>query len=245
LIVDPTGHASKQLDRESWGHKVAQALLFLPDPTVWQESFFLKKKIMICYNPSEKNIQDMGNLTDIRTGTVVKVNGDPYLVTQNQFMRKDASKPVMRTKLRNLITGNSLDKTFLAGESFEFADIERRKCQYLYSAGSSAHLMDNESFDQFDLDLEGVGDTLDFLKDDTEVYVTFYEGNAIGLQPPIKVTLEVTSTIPGVKGDTAQGGTKPATVETGATVSVPLFVKEGDKIVINTDTKEYDSRAKE
>jgi elongation factor P len=187
----------------------------------------------------------MGNLTDIRTGTVVKVNGDPYLVTQNQFMRKDASKPVMRTKLRNLITGNTLDKTFLAGESFEFADIEKRRCQYLYNDGSSAHFMDNESFEQFELYIEGISESLKFVKDDVEVYVTFYEGNPIGIQPPIKVTLTVTETVPGVKGDTAQGGTKPATVETGATVNVPLFVKEGDQIVINTDTGEYDSRAKE
>lgn len=187
----------------------------------------------------------MGNLTDIRTGSVVKVNGDPYLVTQNQFMRKDAGKPVMRTKLRNLITGNSLDKTFLAGESFEFADIERKQCQYLYSDGSSAHFMDNESFEQFELDEDNIEDILKFLKEDTEVYVTFYEGSPIGVQPPVKVTLEVKQTVPGVKGDTAQGGTKPATLETGVTVNVPLFVKEGDKIIINTETGQYDSRSNE
>jgi len=187
----------------------------------------------------------MANLTDIRTGTVVKVNGDPYLVTQNQFMRKDASKPVMRTKLRNLITGNSLDKTFLAGESFEFADIERKKCQYLYNDASSAHFMDSESFEQFELSVDDLEDILNFLKDDTEVFVTFYEGNPIGVQPPVKVTLEVKSTVPGVKGDTAQGGTKPATLETGVTINVPLFVKEGDKLVINTETGQYDSRTSE
>lgn len=187
----------------------------------------------------------MGNLTDIRTGSVVKVNGDPYLVTQNQFMRKDAGKPVMRTKLRSLITGNSLDKTFLAGESYEFAEIERKKCQYLYNDGSSAHFMDNASFEQFELNTDGISEILKYLKDDTEVYVTFYEGNPIGVQPPVKVTLAVTSTVPGVKGDTAQGGTKPATLETGVTINVPLFVKEGDKIIINTETGEYDSRASE
>lgn len=187
----------------------------------------------------------MGNLTDIRTGSIVKVNGDPYLVTKNQFMRKDAGKPVMRTKLRNLITGNSLDKTFLAGESFEFAEIERRKCQYLYGDGASAHFMNNENFEQFELDTKDIEDLLKFLKDDTEVYVTFYEGNPIGVQPPVKVTLTVTSTVPGVKGDTAQGGTKPATLETGVTINVPLFVKEGDKLVINTETGAYDSRSSE
>ena len=125
----------------------------------------------------------MGNLTEIRTGSIVKVNGDPYLVTQNQFMRKDAGKPVMRTKLRNLITGNSLDKTFLAGESFEFADIERKKCQYLYSDESSAHFMDNENFEQFELDTKDLENVLKYLKDDTEVYVTLYEEKPIGVIP--------------------------------------------------------------
>lgn len=185
----------------------------------------------------------MGSLTEIRTGTVVKVNGDPYLVVWNEFNRKQQRKPVMRTKLKNLIDGSSLDKTFLAGENFEFAEIERRKSQYLYNDGTSALFMDGETFEQFELNVEDLEDVLRFLKDDTEVYVTFYEGNPIGVQPPIKVTLEVTNTVPGVKGDTAQGGTKPATLETGVTVNVPLFVKEGDKIVVNTETGEYDSRA--
>ena len=187
----------------------------------------------------------MGNLTDIRTGTVVKVSDTPYLVVWNEFNRKQQRKPVMRTKLKSLIDGSALDKTFLAGESFEFAEIERKRCQYLYNDGNSAYFMDNESFEQFELSLDGIEDSLTFLKDDTEVYVTFYEGKPIGIQPPIKVTLEVVETVPGVKGDTAQGGTKPAKLETGTTVQVPLFIKEGDKIVINTDTGEYDSRAKE
>ncbi|MBU0578013.1 elongation factor P [Patescibacteria group bacterium] len=187
----------------------------------------------------------MGNLTDIRTGAIVKLNGDPFLVTSNQFMRKDAGKPVMRTKLKNLKTGNTLDKTFLAGESFEFADIERRKCQYLYKDSDSAFFMDNESFEQFNLPVEEIKDSLQFLKDDEEVHVTFYEGGPIGVQPPIKATLEVTETTPGVKGDTASGGSKQATVETGAVVTVPLFIKEGEKILINTETGEYASRVSE
>lgn len=187
----------------------------------------------------------MGNLTDIRTGTVVKVNGNPYLVVWNEFNRKQQRKPVMRTKLRNLIDGSALDKTFLAGESFEFADIERRRCQYLYSDDSKAYFMDGETFEQFELDTENIEDVLKFLKDGTDVFVTFYEGNPIGVQPPVKVTLAVTNTVPGVKGDTAQGGTKPAILETGVTVQVPLFVKEGDKLVVNTETGEYDSRTSE
>jgi elongation factor P len=184
----------------------------------------------------------MGNLTDIKTGTVVKVSGDPYLVLWSEFNRKQQRKPVMRTKLRNLIDNSVLEKTFLAGESFEFAEIERKRCQFLYNDGNEAHFMDNESFEQFSLDSSDLEETLKFLKEDTEVYVMFYEEKPIGVQPPIKITLEVTETVPGVKGDTAQGGTKPATLETGAVVNVPLFVKEGDRIIINTETGDYVSR---
>ncbi len=185
----------------------------------------------------------MGNLTDLKVGSIVKVKGDPFLIVSNSFMRKDAGKPVMRTKLKNLITGNSLDKTFLAGESFEFAEIERKKCQYLYKDAEEAHFMDNESFEQFTLKINDIESTLKFLKDDEEVHVTFYEGIPISVQAPIKITLEITETTPGVKGDTVSGGSKQATVETGAVITVPLFIKEGDKVVINTDTESYDSRA--
>lgn len=187
----------------------------------------------------------MGNLTDLRTGVVVKLNDTPYLVTWHQFNRKQQRKPVMRTRLKSLIDGRALDKTFLAGESFEFADIEKRRCQYLYNDGKKAIFMDGDSYEQFELDVENVEEVLKYLKDDTEVYVTFYEGGPIGVEPPVKVTLLVTETVPGVKGDTAQGGTKPATLETGVSVNVPLFVKEGDKIVVNSETGEYVSRANE
>lgn len=185
----------------------------------------------------------MPNLTDIRTGTIVKISGDPYLVVWNQFNRKQARKPVMRTKLKNLINGAALDKTFLAGENFEFADVENKKCQYLYRDSGEASFMDNETFEQFSLPVDQIEGTLPYLKDDTEVYVTFYEGKPIGVQPPIKVTLMVVETPPGVKGDTATGGSKPAKLETGSTVTVPLFINEGDSIVVNTETGEYVSRA--
>jgi elongation factor P len=187
----------------------------------------------------------MGNLTDIKTGAVVKVGDQPYAVVWSEFNRKQMRKPVMRTKLKNLIDGSVLEKTFLAGESFEFADIERKKSQYLYKDATDAFFMNNETFEQFSLPFSEVEESLRFLKDDTEVYVTFYEDRPIGVQPPIKVSLQVTETTPGVKGDTATGGSKQATVETGDIVNVPLFVKEGEKIVINTETGEYVSRANE
>ncbi len=185
----------------------------------------------------------MGNLTDIRTGTIVKINGSPYLVTWNQFNRKQACKPVMRTKLKNLINGSALDKTFLAGENFEFADIEKKKCQYLYKDASDASFMDNATYDQFNLPLDQIEGAIPYLKDDTEVYITFYEEKPISVQPPVKVELKVVETPPGVKGDTATGGTKPAKLETGSTVTVPLFINEGDIIIINTENGEYVSRA--
>ena len=184
----------------------------------------------------------MGNLTEIRTGAIVKVNGSPYLIVWSQFNRKQQRKPVMRTKLKNLISGAAMDKTFLSGESFEFADIENRKCQYLYKDNESASFMDNESYDQFTLPLDQIEGSAPYLKDDTEVYVTFYEGKPISVQPPIKVELKVIETPPGVKGDTATGGTKPAVVETGASVDVPLFITEGEVIIVNTETGEYVGR---
>ena len=185
----------------------------------------------------------MGNLTDIRTGTIVKISDDPYLVVWNQFSRKQACKPVMRTKLKNLINGSVLNKTFLAGESFEFANVSNKRCQYLYKDNVSAVLMDNETFEQFNLALDQIEGALPYLKDDTEVYVTFYEGKPISVQIPPKIELKVVETPPGVKGDTATGGTKPAKLETGATVTVPLFVNEGDVLIVNTETGEYVSRA--
>jgi elongation factor P len=187
----------------------------------------------------------MGSLTDIKTGIVVKVSGQPYLVVWSQFNRKQQRKPVMRTKLKNLIDDSVLEKTFLAGESFEFADIERKRCQYLYKDDNDAFFMDNETFEQFTLPVSQIEDSLRFMKDDVEVYVTLYENKPIGIQPPVKATLKIIETTPGVKGDTATGGTKQATVETGAVINVPLFVKEGEKIIINTETGEYVSRANE
>ena len=187
----------------------------------------------------------MASLTDIRTGTVVKVQGAPYLVVWNQFNRKQARKPVMRTKLKNLINGSALEKTFLAGESFEFAEVENKRCQYLYKNSDEAVFMDNETFEQFHLPLDQIEETLRFLTEDTEVHVNFYEEKPISVQPPIKVNLKVVETPPGVKGDTAQGGTKPAILETGVSVTVPLFVNEGDLISVNTETGDYVSRVSE
>jgi elongation factor P len=182
------------------------------------------------------------SLTDIKIGRIVKINNAPCLVVWSQFNRKQQRKPVMRTKLKNLITGGTIEHTFLSGESFDFAEIENRRSQYLYRDTDSGYFMDNQTFDQFTLPLDQIEGALQYIKDDTEVYVTFYEDKPISVQPPVKVEMKVKETPPGVKGDTATGGTKPATLETGAVVDVPLFITEGETIIINTETGEYVGR---
>jgi len=182
------------------------------------------------------------SLTDIKTARLAKISAPPSLVLYSQLNRKQQRKPVMRTKLKNLITGGTVEKNFLSGESFEFAEIENRRCQYQYRDADAGYFMDNKTFDQFTLPIDQIEGALQYIKDDTEVYVTFYENKPISVQPPIKVELKVTETPPGVKGDTATGGTKIAKTETGATVDVPLFIQEGEMIVVNTETGEYVGR---
>jgi len=182
------------------------------------------------------------NLTDLKVGKIVKLKGDPYLITWSEFKRKEAQKPVMKTKLKNVKTGAALDKTFLAGENFEFADIKRQKCQYLYKTEDEAYFMNEETYEQFEMPLAQIESALAYLIDGTTVDGVFYEGNMISVELPPKMVFEVIQTIPGVKGDTASGGSKPATLETGLVVKVPLFVNEGDKIRVNTESGEYVER---
>lgn len=183
------------------------------------------------------------SLTDLRVGVVINHSGAPYQIISNSFMRTAQRKPVMRTKLRNLMNGNVMEKTFIAGEAFDVADVARKNCQYLYKDGSDAHFMDMETYEQFTFALDSLGDMMGYLKDGEEVVGVLYEGRPITVQLPPKVVLKVVETSPGVKGDRAQSGTKPAKMETGVSVNVPLFINEGDSIRINTETGEYVERA--
>lgn len=183
------------------------------------------------------------SITDLRKDAVVKIGEEPYVIIHNSFMKTAQRKPVMRTKMRNLITGKVLEKTFIAGENFELATVEKTNAQYLYKDSDNAYFMDNETFDQFPLSLETIGDQIDFVKEGNITVITKFEGNPISIELPAKVTLKIIDTPPGVKGDTAQGGTKPATLETGAVIQVPLFISEGDSIRVNTETHEYAERA--
>lgn len=183
------------------------------------------------------------SITDLKVGRIVSYAGEPYLIVQNGFMRTAQRKPVMKTKLRSVMSGKVLEKTFIAGEAFELVEIEKTRAQYLYKDGESAYFMDSATFDQFGIPLEIISELVKFLKEGEETVVTKYEGKPISLELAPKVSLKVKETMPGVRGDTAQGGTKPATLETGMVIQVPLFISEGDSVRVNTETGEYVERA--
>ena len=173
----------------------------------------------------------------------VLIEGNIYQILEFQHVKPGKGAAFVRTKLKNIISGGVVEKTFRPTEKFDTAHIDRKDMQYLYSDGELYHFMDVETFDQIAVDGDTVGDSLKFVKENEMVKVCSHEGNVFSVEPPISVELEVTETEPGVKGDTATGATKPAIVETGASVLVPLFVNQGDKIKIDTRTGEYSSRA--
>lgn len=183
------------------------------------------------------------SITDLKVGRIVKFNNEPFLIVSNGFMRTAQRKPVMRTKLRGVMSGKVVDKTFIAGENFEFVEIERLRAQYMYRDADGAYFMDSATFDQFSIPFEMLGDSAQYLKEGEDAVVTKYEGKPIGVELPVKVALKVVETEPGVRGNTAQGGSKPAKLETGMMVQVPLFINEGDSVRVNTETGEYVERA--
>lgn len=182
-------------------------------------------------------------IADLKPGRAVVLDGEPYLITWSQFSKSARQGGVMATKMKNLKTGSVIQKTFQGSDKLDQADIGYRKVQYLYGDGSTFTFMDLQSYDQFDLDADTVGDIVQYLVDGQEVDALIFEEHPIGINIPATVELKVTETTPGVKGDTATGGTKPATLESGFVVNVPLFINEGDKVKINTDTGFYMSRA--
>jgi elongation factor P len=187
------------------------------------------------------SVLDFSDLKGV--GQVIKYNGEPYQIIWSNFMRTAQRKPVIQTKMRNLVSGKVMEYSFKYGEKIEGADVIRKKMQYLYADESSASFMDPASFETVVLPRELIADQIGFLKEGTDTSVVFFEERAIGLDLPIKIDLKVTETAPGVKGDTATGGTKPATLETGHVVNVPLFIKEGDLVRVDTRDGSYVERA--
>lgn len=180
---------------------------------------------------------------EFRNGITFEMDGNVYQVIEFQHVKPGKGAAFVRTKLKNVITGGVVEKTFNPTEKVEKAHIERKAMQYLYSDGGLYYFMDNETYEQFPLNESQIGDALKFVKENDECTLLFYKGNVFGIEPPTFVVLEVTDTEPGFKGDTAQGAKKPATLETGAVINVPLFVNQGEKIRVDTRTGEYMERA--
>ena len=185
----------------------------------------------------------MLGLSEIKVGKIIQVTGEPYLVTRTDHHKMGRGGAVLKTKLRNLITGNVLDKTFQGNDKAEEANTEKKKANYLYKDVEEAHFMENENYEQFSLPVDQIGDKLKFLKDGTDVDVLYFDNKPVAVEPPIKVVLKVTSAPPGVKGNTAGNVTKQIELETGMLIAAPMFVSEGDLIRVNTDTGEYVERA--
>ena len=179
---------------------------------------------------------------DFRNGITLEIDGNVVQIVEFQHVKPGKGAAFVRTKLKNVINGGVTEKTFRPTEKFPQARIDRVDMQYLYNDGDLYYLMDVQTYDQVALNKETIGDALKFVKENEMVKVCSYNGNVFAIEPPLFVELQITETEPGFAGNTAQGATKPAIVETGAQVSVPLFVNQGDVIKIDTRTGEYLSR---
>lgn len=181
---------------------------------------------------------------DFKTGLTIEYEGKVFQVLEFQHVKPGKGGAFVRSKLRNLQTGATLEKTWRAGDSMDSALVERRNVEFLYRDGDDLHFMDMEDFEQMQLPSKQVGDIAKFLKDNTPVQITTWKNSVLSVEPPQTMEYTVTQTDPGLKGDTAQGGSKPATIETGAVIIVPLFVNEGDVIRVDTRNGSYLERAK-
>ena len=180
--------------------------------------------------------------SDLKKGLKVQIDGEPYLITEMNFVKPGKGNALYKCKLKNLIRNTVLDRTYKGGDELDAADVEEIETQYLYKQGETFVFMDNTSYEQYELTSDQVDDNWKYLKEGLPVAMVLFNGNPITLTPPSHIELKVTQTDPGAKGDTATNVTKPATVETGAEFSVPGFIKEGNVIKVDTRTGEYVER---
>ncbi len=180
---------------------------------------------------------------DFRNGVTFEMDGNVLQIVEFQHVKPGKGAAFVRTKIKNVITGAVLEKTFNPNDKYPTAYIERREMQYLYNDGDLYYFMDNETYEQLPVGKDTIPDSFKFVKENMPVKILSYKGNVFGMEPPFFVELEVSETEPGVKGDTATNVTKPATLETGAVIKVPLFINAGDMIRIDTRTGEYMERA--
>lgn len=183
------------------------------------------------------------NTSEFKAGLKVMLDGDPASIVENEFVKPGKGQAFNRVRIRNLKNGRTIERTFKSGETIEAADVVDMEMQYLYNDGQFWHFMQPETFEQVVADKAAVGDNAKWLKEQDVCIITLWNGNPLVVEPPNTVTLKIVDTDPGLKGDTSGGGGKPATLETGAVVRVPLFVQNGETIKVNTHTGEYISRA--
>ncbi len=186
----------------------------------------------------------MISTSEFRNGTKIELEGNPYVIVEFLHVKPGKGGAFVRTKLKSLKSGSTIERTFRAGEKIDVPDLEEKEVQYLYSTGEDYFFMDTRTYDQSSLNANQLGDSKNFLKENMVIKVLYHRGNPIGIELPIFVALRVAKTEPGIRGDTASGGSKPATLETGATVKVPFHINEGDVIKIDTRTSEYIERVK-
>jgi elongation factor P len=177
-----------------------------------------------------------------RKGLKIEMSGEPFIIVDFQHVKPGKGGAFVRTKMKSLISGNVLDKTFRSGEKVDVPDLEEKKMSYLYRDESGYCFMDSETYEQMTLKEDQIGSAIDYLKENIEVEVLFHNGIPIGIDLPMFLELEVVETDPGIRGNTASGGSKPAKLETGKTVQVPLFLNEGDIVKVDTRTGEYIER---
>jgi elongation factor P len=180
---------------------------------------------------------------EFRPGMKVMLDGDPCSILDNEYVKPGKGQAFNRVKLRNLKTGRQWERTFKSGESLEAADVMDRGMEYLYTDGEFWYFMEPDTFEQHQADVAAIGDSHLWLKENESCEVTLFNGAPLSVEPPNFVDLEITETDPGLKGDTATGGTKPATLSTGAVVKVPLFLSQGEVVRVDTRTGEYQGRA--
>lgn len=183
--------------------------------------------------------------SEIRGGMKVKIDNDPCVILENEFVKPGKGQAFNRIKYRNLKTGRVVERTYKSGDTLEAADVSEVEAQYLYNDGSHWHFMANDTYEQYTMNEQEVSDTKLWLKEQSECQLTLWNGSPLAVTPPNFVILKIIETDPGVRGDTSGGGGKPAKLETGAVVRVPLFVQEGELIKVDTRTGVYVSRAKE
>jgi elongation factor P len=182
--------------------------------------------------------------TEFRNGLKIEIDGEPYVIVEFQHVKPGKGGAFVRTKFKSLKSGNVTDKTFRAGEKVDVPDLQEKTMQYLYGADKDRVFMDTTSYEQISLNEKQLGDSINYLKENMEIKVLYHKGLPINIEVPMFVELVIAKTDPGVRGDTASGGSKPATLETGAVVKVPLYMNEGDVIKVDTRTGTFIERVK-